>query len=380
LGKSSFRVLFGSLSGFSGLYRLPANDASSDGRHDNQPPIGPFEGCVPIWRVGLGLGLICLAAGLLVYLGRSNRVTFLLYLVCCALFGLGSLIWLTGHHWCGCQKQTEYSQPFTHGENVSQISVLGMSGNEMIANMKLFKFLWQKWPPGICIAVLAGAAAAFPVFTPTELTPIDKAKWTIGIGALLVLELVIIFKERGRQDREFAEDQSKRDAAHREQLRQLQELREASDAHNTAVLRQFMALDEPISGLKRRSLDLSEAILDFIYARIQGKPPEPAYAFTYIATQSDATSFYQSQSDRWAAQQRSLEYSKETWDMFLGRFHHRAVAIRDEFSKEHLADSTLDSYLSPGLLKASIENTIRTIGEKLGLLAEEYSSKTIDKE
>ena len=66
--------------------------------------------------------------------------------------------------------------------------------------------------------------------------------------------------------------------------------------------------------------------------------------------------------------------------MFLGRFHHRAVAIRDEFSKEHLADSTLDSYLSPGLLKASIENTIRTIGEKLGLLAEEYSSKTIDKE
>jgi hypothetical protein len=106
-------------------------------------------------------------------------------------------------------------------------------------------FTWQKWPPGACIAVVALAAAIIPIVTPTELTSIDKAKWIAGLGFLLVLELVIIFKEWKRQDKEFAEDQAKRDAAHFEQMKNLQELRQASEAHNVAVMRQFMRTFPP---------------------------------------------------------------------------------------------------------------------------------------
>ena len=98
LGEGSLGVLFGSLSSFPGLYRLPADDTESrEGRKD-QPPIGPFEGCVPLWRVGVGFGLICLALGLFVYGVRADRGRFciLAYL----RFGIGSFIWLTGHTNC----------------------------------------------------------------------------------------------------------------------------------------------------------------------------------------------------------------------------------------------------------------------------------------
>jgi hypothetical protein len=60
---------------------------------------------------------------------------------------LGLLLLLAPIHWewflCAdwsSQQQPEYSQPFTHGENVSQISVLGATGGESIAGMK------ELWP------------------------------------------------------------------------------------------------------------------------------------------------------------------------------------------------------------------------------------------
>lgn len=116
----------GSFGSASRLRRLPADyQASTPGDNDqppigNGPPIGPFDGCVPPWRVATGFGLICLAVGLFVYLVRADRLTFRLYLICCLLFAAGSVIWLTGHYWGNCQQHPEYHQPFTHGENVSQ--------------------------------------------------------------------------------------------------------------------------------------------------------------------------------------------------------------------------------------------------------------------
>ena len=237
--------------------------------------------------------------------------------------------------------------------------------------------LWQKWPPGICIAGLAGAAAVFPIVTPSELTPIDKTKWIAGLGFLLVLELVIIFKERRRQDREFAEDQAKRVCSRTfEQIKNLQELRQASDGHNSAVMRQFMAINDPIDSLKRRAIDLSESILDFAYSRIQGKPSEPAYAYTYSGLQ-DWDTFYQSQSKIFEEQRKATEYSRETWDMYKGRFYGRAVNIRDEFAKENLTDDALNNALSQ-FLYTTVENTVRVVGERLGFLAEKCDTHKLE--
>jgi hypothetical protein len=120
LSKRSIRRPLSALSSFPGFYRLPADDSNGGKCSQNQPPIGPFEGCVPLWRVGTGFGLICLAGGLFVWAVRRNNGWLALF--CGFLFLVGSLIWLARHYWCGCQKQTEYRQTFQHdGGNVSQI-------------------------------------------------------------------------------------------------------------------------------------------------------------------------------------------------------------------------------------------------------------------
>jgi hypothetical protein len=119
-GESSF---FSTLGSFSGFPRLPTNYAARQSSYDNEPPFGPFEGCVPLWRVGVGFGLICLAAVLFVVAVRRNHGWLALF--CVLLFAVGSLIWLTGHYWCDCHQQTEYRQPFTHSGNVSQKYVDG---------------------------------------------------------------------------------------------------------------------------------------------------------------------------------------------------------------------------------------------------------------
>ena len=301
------------------------------------------------------------------------------------LLCMGLTLLILGHAWPPkqeCSAGSEYHPTFQHdGENVSQKYRLKMVDSETIPGMgenprNTVRFLWQKWPPGICISMLAGAAAVFPIVTPSELTPIDKAKWIAGLGFLLVLELVIIFKERRRQDREFAEDQAKRDAAHFEQIKNLQELRQASDGHNSAVMRQFMAMNDPIGSLKRRAIDLSESILDFAYSRIQGKPSEPTYSYTYPGLQ-EWDSFYQDQSKIFEDQRKAAEYSRETWDMYQGRFYAKAVNIRDEFAKENLADDALNRALSQ-VLYTTVENTVRVVGERLGFLADKCNTKIID--
>ena len=236
-------------------------------------------------------------------------------------------------------------------------------------------FIWDKWPPGACIAGLALSAAIFPVVTPSALTPLDKAMWIFGFGFLSALELVIIFKERRRQDRVFAADQARRDAAHFEQMTNLQELRQASEGLNNAVMRQFMAMNDPIGSLKRRAIDLSESILDFAYSRIQGKPPEPTIRYMYLSEPLPWERFYQDQSEQFEAQRKASDYSRETWEMFQGRFKQRVVNIRDEFASENLIDPALEKALSP-LLYTSTENTIRIIGERLGFLAAQCNTKT----
>ncbi len=104
----------GRLSSRASFPRLPANEAAGYGSDDNQPPVGSFEGCVPLWRGGVCLGVICLAAGLSVWAVRRDNGWLVLF--CWLLFLAGSFIWLTGHYWGDRQQQAEYRQPFTNGE------------------------------------------------------------------------------------------------------------------------------------------------------------------------------------------------------------------------------------------------------------------------
>jgi hypothetical protein len=70
--------------------RLPADERKrSESRSDN-PPIWPFEGCIPLWRVGVGVGLIGLSTDLFVWTVR--RENGWLALGCWLLFVIGSFI------------------------------------------------------------------------------------------------------------------------------------------------------------------------------------------------------------------------------------------------------------------------------------------------
>jgi hypothetical protein len=107
----------------SSLPGLPANYRSRYDSNDENPPVrfrpplGPFDGCVPGWRVATGLGLILSAGGLFVWAVRRNHGW--LALGCGAIFFAGSFIWLTGHTDCR-EAQNRESQRLEHDrENVS---------------------------------------------------------------------------------------------------------------------------------------------------------------------------------------------------------------------------------------------------------------------
>jgi TPR repeat protein len=99
---------------------------------------------------GLGLGLLSI---------RRNKSWLLLF--SWLWIWTGILIALTGHYPCTAQTQSEYSQRFTHGENVSQMSVLDAPQSESIlewnGSAETFSSLRQKGPGAMRIesAVLA---------------------------------------------------------------------------------------------------------------------------------------------------------------------------------------------------------------------------------
>lgn len=108
---------------FSGFARLPADYTPGQSCNYNQPPlgcsppVGPFDGCVPGWRVVTGFGLICAATGLFIYAVRRRKGWLALF--CYVLFLTGSLIWLTGHTTCPGCGNCQYHEDFQHGETVS---------------------------------------------------------------------------------------------------------------------------------------------------------------------------------------------------------------------------------------------------------------------
>ena len=80
------------------LVGLVSDDDQGQHRNEDGYPFGPFEGCVPMWRVAVGFLLIASSA-LWLFLNRDHSV-----LRCVGGFGVllfsGTGIWLTGHYRC----------------------------------------------------------------------------------------------------------------------------------------------------------------------------------------------------------------------------------------------------------------------------------------
>lgn len=112
----------GSFSSLAGFPRLPRHYPAGQASYYQQPPIrlsppmGPFDGCVPGWRVAIGFGLICLAGALFILAVR--RMNGWLALFCGFLLVVGSLVWLTGHTACKDYSNNNYRQSFQHNSAI----------------------------------------------------------------------------------------------------------------------------------------------------------------------------------------------------------------------------------------------------------------------
>jgi len=105
-----------SLSGndrFPQRFRLPADYYQSSETQDDQPPFGPFDGCVPLKRFVIGITGCLLGIAIMIVGIRPNRSGWLLF-GGWLIFVAASLIWLTGHTPCQDDEKSEYRQTFQH--------------------------------------------------------------------------------------------------------------------------------------------------------------------------------------------------------------------------------------------------------------------------
>jgi IS1 family transposase len=119
----SFSTQLGGLSSISSLQCLPSDETKRQKRHDNQPPFGPFEGCVPTWRFVAGFcGLLTGFGVAVIAIRGQNRAMFFAGISVC---GISTVIWLTGHEDCSDNTLKGYHQECTdpspnHANTVTQ--------------------------------------------------------------------------------------------------------------------------------------------------------------------------------------------------------------------------------------------------------------------
>lgn len=230
--------------------------------------------------------------------------------------------------------------------------------------------VWIWWPPGLCIAVLALLAAIFPLFSSAVLSRHEKAGWTAGFLALMVLEMAVIIKERKQQNSQYAADRERQNRTHLEQLSQIENMRSTSDAHNTAMMRLLLAANDPAAGLKRRALELSESILDFAFGRIQQRPHKPAMPFSLTIGQNFQEGWERIQKEQ-EVDAQIRNFDAETVRLFQARYMDRVRRLMDELTAQGYADENLARYVANiGAFGEDADARIRIIGERLGTLGE----------
>ena len=209
----------------------------------------------------------------------------------------------------------------------------------------------MRWlPPGVSIAVLGLLAVLVPFLRP-EQSREEKAIWTAIFFALVVLEIVVIYRERGKHDRDLLND--RRDASNRfdQTIARFGELQATITASAVAVanVRAADAAGVSLTSLKHRSLALADDILRFLVVRQAGDPPLPRPE-TFEADRDAMVNYFQ-----------------ETMALFSQRFGSKVIAIRNQLAKAGFTDPELDRlYDSP-----TNPLGIRAVGERIGALAEQ---------
>jgi hypothetical protein len=226
------------------------------------------------------------------------------------------------------------------------ILTVAFTGFTLLAMLK--DALWHL-PPGTAIAILALVTGVVSVLPQQYVKQWLRTVIVVLSLLLVVTEIIVLTHSRD----EAVSDRRAQDVMHRNEMKELW-------GHFTFVeqtlgdLRVNNARGQSTlspTSLKRRALDLSDEILQFLVNRQispgygQGGFGEGGFGGT--ATEDES-------------------YQKETVTMFSSAFQGRVTAIRDALAKQGLTDSRLDTeYANP--VNAY---SIRTIAERIGALAE----------
>jgi hypothetical protein len=140
-----------------------------------------------------------------------------------------------------------------------------------------FLWLWSRWPAGACVAAMGLLAAYYAIFVTPPISGKEKAGWIAALFGLFFLELLVIVKERSRQNREYVAQLEGIEETRTAHLASIEELRAVSESRTAAMMRLLISANDPVNSVKARSLRLSEQILEFVFHRLEAQPqPDPS--------------------------------------------------------------------------------------------------------
>jgi hypothetical protein len=208
-------------------------------------------------------------------------------------------------------------------------------------------------PPGVCIAMMGLLAALYPILTHDSISPREKAIWVSGFFLLMVLEIRILYKERARQDHALLG-----------QIRKLDEIRNAYDAHAIAIERLRSSVKS--ESLRDRALRLSESILEFVHTRLVGEPEGGTLPIAFAGMR--AQKFANAYASIFPSAE-VLSYRETTLAIYVDRFSWNVLGVLGDFEARKIVDDKLrDAAGAP-----NDAGTILYIGQRLGELAEDIS-------
>jgi ferritin-like metal-binding protein YciE len=226
--------------------------------------------------------------------------------------------------------------------------------------------------------------AAFAYVFIQQPTVREKAIWILAVCLLAALEIVVIYRERNRQDAEAAALRESAEQRFRETLKHFDELRVIHESHSDSLLRLMRSMNDPIHGLKRRAHELSDRIIRFAQERLEHSYYTPSLPIPKHSkeTQAQAQTFSQMFSSllepKMVKKPTALEsyreiardYELETLFNYRKLFLKEVEGIRNELSQKGLSEPELDaSYKDP-----PDSSYIRKIGDWIGALGDRVTA------
>lgn len=186
-------------------------------------------------------------------------------------------------------------------------------------------------------------------------------------------EIWAIYRERRRQNREFANDRELSQARFEQTMERFEQVNQLSNAHGRVLVSLMENINDPAESLKNRALHLSESILNLLSDRIQLAPVVKRMSGGLLGVVGcfRTTDNFQETVEFQNSLEQLMRYHAETVVIFGTRFSARVNEIKEELAHSGLSDVTLDSvYLHP----ANIQQ-IQVIGEHIGTLADKVIVK-----